>query len=240
MTVLPLATFVYDGGELDVRVEIGQAVRPVRVDQAATVDNQVELHGEAGNVTEVVEDLGELVVEFRVLDRLCRGPSGQRHRAHHGQPGREPKRSCKPHVPPSEQWGSVHPPETVWPSASGPRTVTASSNRWRSIAQIAQPRLTSALAPSRRIRTSVRHWRVARPVLNVEQPPHIPQRPMGSIPVVIRLVRPDGEEWWPGTANRWTDTHVLVHWVEDDDQAQAHRYELAWLRAEDVRRFLKT
>ena len=43
-----------------------------------------------------------------------------------------------------------------------------------------------------------------------------------------------------GTANRWTDTHVLVHWVEDDDQAQAHRYELAWLRAEDVRRFLKT
>jgi hypothetical protein len=61
--------------------------------------------------------------------------------------------------------------------------------------------------------------RVARPVLNVEQPPSIPQRPMGSIPVVIRLVRPDGEEWWPGTANRWTDTHVLVHWVED------HHYE---------------
>jgi hypothetical protein len=81
---------------------------------------------------------------------------------------------------------------------------------------------------------------VARPVLNVEQPPNIPQRPMGSIPVVIRLVRPDGEEWWPGTANRWTDTHVLVHWVEDEQQAQDHHYELAWLRAEDVRRFLKT
>jgi hypothetical protein len=75
---------------------------------------------------------------------------------------------------------------------------------------------------------------------NVEQPPNIPQRPMGSIPVVIRLVRPDGEEWWPGTPNRWTDTHVLVHWVEDDEQAQDHHYELAWLRAEDVRRFLKT
>jgi hypothetical protein len=44
-------------------------------------------------------------------------------------------------------------------------------------------------------------------VLNVDQPPSIPQRPMGSIPVVIRLVRPDGEEWWPRTANRWTDTH---------------------------------
>ena len=71
-------------------------------------------------------------------------------------------------------------------------------------------------------------------MLNLDQPPSIPQRPMGSIPVVI------GEEWWPGTAHRWTDTHVLVHWVEDDDQAEAHRYELAWLRAEDVRRFLKT
>jgi hypothetical protein len=34
--------------------------------------------------------------------------------------------------------------------------------------------------------------------------------------------------------------HVLVHWVEDDGQAQDHHYELAWLRAEDVRRFLKT
>jgi hypothetical protein len=32
---------------------------------------------------------------------------------------------------------------------------------------------------------------------------------------------------------------VLVHWVEDG-QAQDHLYELAWLRAEDVRRFLKT
>jgi hypothetical protein len=39
------------------------------------------------------------------------------------------------------------------------------------------------------------------------QPPDIPQRPMGSIPVVVRLVRPDGEEWWPATANRWSDTH---------------------------------
>ena len=38
--------------------------------------------------------------------------------------------------------------------------------------------------------------KVARPVLNGEQPPHIPQRLMGSIPVVIRLVRPDGEEWF--------------------------------------------
>ncbi|MET0520780.1 MAG: hypothetical protein ABW156_02225 [Jiangellaceae bacterium] len=62
---------------------------------------------------------------------------------------------------------------------------------------------------------------------------------MGSILVVVRLVRPDAEEWWPATANRWTDTRVLVHWVEDG-QANDHHYELPWLRAEDVRRFLKT
>jgi hypothetical protein len=45
-------------------------------------------------------------------------------------------------------------------------------------------------------------------VHNVGQPPNIPQRPMGSIPLVIRLVRPDGEEWWPATANRWTDLQI--------------------------------
>src|SRR4029453_4148601 len=35
----------------------------------------------------------------------------------------------------------------------------------------------------------------------------------GGTPVVVPRGRPDGEEWWPATANRWTDTHVLVHWV---------------------------
>lgn len=79
--------------------------------------------------------------------------------------------------------------------------------------------------------------RVARPVLNAEQPPEIPRRQMGRVPVVARLVRPDGAEWWPATANRWTSTHVLVHWLEDGDDPSRH-YELAWLRAEDVRRFL--
>ena len=73
----------------------------------------------------------------------------------------------------------------------------------------------------------------------MDQPPGIPQRPMGGV------------RSWPGSSDptvrsggrpRRTggaDTHVLVHWVEDD-QAQAHHYGLAWLRAEDVRRFLKT
>jgi hypothetical protein len=36
----------------------------------------------------------------------------------------------------------------------------------------------------------------------------------------VRL-RPDGEEWCPATANRWTGTHVLVHWVEDGDEQEA-------------------
>jgi hypothetical protein len=43
-----------------------------------------------------------------------------------------------------------------------------------------------------------------------------------------------------GYRDRWTDTHVLVHWVEGDGQVRDHLYELAWLRAEDVRRFLRT
>ena len=76
-------------------------------------------------------------------------------------------------------------------------------------------------------------------MLNMEQPPNIPQRPMDSIPVVVRHFDPTARSGGrpPRTVN---DTHVLVHRVEDDDQAEAHRYELAWLRAEDVRRFLKT
>jgi hypothetical protein len=67
-------------------------------------------------------------------------------------------------------------------------------------------------------------------VLNVDQPPDIARSWCAS-------ADPDGEEWWPATANRRVDTHVLLHWV---DQAHDHRYQLAWLRAEDVRRFLKT
>jgi len=34
--------------------------------------------------------------------------------------------------------------------------------------------------------------------LNEEIPASVPQRPMGEIPVIVRLVWPDGEEWRPG------------------------------------------
>ena len=44
--------------------------------------------------------------------------------------------------------------------------------------------------------------------------------------------------------NRWDpEATSRMNWqrlVRRDGQAQDHRYELAWVRAEDVRRFLKT
>jgi hypothetical protein len=43
----------------------------VRVEQEAAVVNVVELDSETGNVTEVLEDLGELAVELRVLIGLA-------------------------------------------------------------------------------------------------------------------------------------------------------------------------
>jgi hypothetical protein len=83
-------------------------------------------------------------------------------------------------------------PETVWPSTSGPARYQRLSNRLRSnFAQIAHPRLTSAdgnpIDASEHVFDT--GW-VARPVLNVEQTPSIPQRPMGSIPVGHYRCRP--------------------------------------------------
>jgi hypothetical protein len=71
--------------------------------------------------------------------------------------------------------------------------------------------------------------------LNYEMPDHVPNRPMGEIPVIARFVRSEGEEWRPVLANRWTRTHVLVTWIEDGP----YRDQACWLRAEDVRRVLK-
>ena len=130
-------------------------------------------------------------------------PLGPRsHVLAYGRPRRAPKRSCKPHVSPRNR-GIGSSPETVWPSTSGPRTVSAAFEPLEvKFCPNCPSRLTSAdgnpVDASEQIFDT---GKVARPVLNVEQPPHIPQRPMGSIPVGIRLVRPDGEEWWPGTAN---------------------------------------
>jgi len=71
--------------------------------------------------------------------------------------------------------------------------------------------------------------------LNYEMPEHVPGRPMGEIPVIARFVWPEGEDWRPVLANRWTKTHVLVTWIVDGP----HRDQAAWLRAEDVTRVLR-
>jgi hypothetical protein len=63
---------------------------------------------------------------------------------------------------------------------------------------------------------------------------------MGEIPVIVRLVWPDGEEWRPGFANRWTASHVLVRWHDKGGEGDRHQYSLAWLRAEDVSRSIRS
>ncbi|MGQ0847229.1 MAG: hypothetical protein ACT4QF_24180 [Sporichthyaceae bacterium] len=76
--------------------------------------------------------------------------------------------------------------------------------------------------------------------LNAEHPPYIPLRPAnGPAPLVIaRLVWPDGEEYVPAVANRWTRTHVLVvQYVVGQDGRR--REVVTWLKAEDVRRSLR-
>jgi hypothetical protein len=79
---------------------------------------------------------------------------------------------------------------------------------------------------------------VAEP-LNAETPTSgIPLNPMGSIPVLARLVDVDGtERWVPATANRWTAAHVLVCWREDPTQPRQES--LCWLPARDVARQLR-
>lgn len=78
----------------------------------------------------------------------------------------------------------------------------------------------------------------ARP-LNYEQPPDVPLRPgPGGLLVIARLVWPDGEEYAPALANRWTRTHVMV--VQYAHDAAGRRREVVtWLRAEDVRRSIR-
>jgi hypothetical protein len=73
-------------------------------------------------------------------------------------------------------------------------------------------------------------------VLNMEIPDGIPLRPMGRIPVIVRLVVREGVELRPGTAIRWTRTHVMV--CVEDHSARRIRAEYLWLRAVDVVRML--
>ena len=73
----------------------------------------------------------------------------------------------------------------------------------------------------------------ARVVVNREIPEHVPVKPQGSILVIVRVVWSDGvEEWRAARAIRWTATHVMVAWKDDDRDPRSERFE--WLRAVDV------
>ena len=75
--------------------------------------------------------------------------------------------------------------------------------------------------------------RSRRLVANREIPEHVPVKPQGSILVIARVVWSDGvEEWRAARAIRWTATHVMVAWKDDDNDPRSERYE--WLRAGDV------
>ena len=72
-------------------------------------------------------------------------------------------------------------------------------------------------------------------VANRDQPKDVPTRPMGEVPVIVRVTWEDGaEEWRAAKANRWTSTHVMVSWRDDPADPRTERYE--WLRAQDVMR----
>ena len=72
-----------------------------------------------------------------------------------------------------------------------------------------------------------------RQVLNCEIPRAAPVRPMGEIPVIVRVAwEGGGEEWRAAKAVRWTATHVMVTWRDDPNSPKTERYE--WLRAPDV------
>ena len=74
-----------------------------------------------------------------------------------------------------------------------------------------------------------------RVVANREQPAQVPVRPMGEVPVIVRVAWQDGtDEWRAAKANRWTPTHVFVSWRDDPRDPATERYE--WLRAQDVMR----
>jgi hypothetical protein len=74
---------------------------------------------------------------------------------------------------------------------------------------------------------------------NYEQPLDVPLRPgPGGLLVIARLVWPDGEEYVPALANRWTRTHVMVVQYADDGDGR-RREVVTWLRAEDVRRSIR-
>jgi len=74
-------------------------------------------------------------------------------------------------------------------------------------------------------------------VANREIPERVPVKPQGSILVIVRVVWSDAlEEWRAARAIRWTATHVMVAWKDDEGDPRSERFE--WLRAGDVCRTL--
>ena len=77
--------------------------------------------------------------------------------------------------------------------------------------------------------------RPGRLVANRDLPESVPVRPQGNVPVIVRIVWSDGaEEWRPARAVRWTATHVMVAWRDDEADPRSERHE--WLRAGEVAR----
>jgi hypothetical protein len=67
------------------------------------------------------------------------------------------------------------------------------------------------------------------------QPPAVPPgAAMGAHPVIIRLQWPDGDEWRPAMADRWTTSEARVSW-RGDDGTERH----CWLPVADVARVLR-
>lgn len=74
-----------------------------------------------------------------------------------------------------------------------------------------------------------------RRVVNDDLPSTVPSRPMGEVPVIVRLEWADGtQEWRAARANRWTSTHVFVCWRDEVRDPRSERW--VWLRAQDVAR----
>lgn len=74
---------------------------------------------------------------------------------------------------------------------------------------------------------------VPRVVANHDQPASVPLRPMGEVPVIVRVAwAGEGEEWRAAKANRWTATHVLVSWRDDPKDPKSECW--VWLKAGDV------
>lgn len=71
---------------------------------------------------------------------------------------------------------------------------------------------------------------------NAEHPPQgVPPKNMDKVQVFVRLVDSElGERYLPGTAMRWTSTHVMIAFIDSADPNFPTSITTAWLRAEDV------